>query len=62
MQVLELTRAGSSMEFEIFHGSEKIGTMVVGRGTLTWYGKSRRTGKTLSWTRFAKLMDEQAYE
>ncbi|MDQ3906928.1 MAG: hypothetical protein M3268_01150 [Acidobacteriota bacterium] len=62
MQVLEFTRAGSSMDFEIFASGEKLGTIVIGRGSLTWRGKSRKSVKTFSWTEFAKLMDEQAYE
>lgn len=35
MQVLELTKAGSSIEFEIFAKKEKIGTITVGQGSLT---------------------------
>jgi hypothetical protein len=62
MQVLEFTRAGSSMDFEIFASGEKLGTIVIGRGSLTWRGKSRKSVKTFSWTEFARLMDEQAYE
>jgi hypothetical protein len=61
MQVLELTRAGSSISFEIFADEEKIGEIVIGRGSLTWYGRNRHHGKKLSWSRFAKLMDEYAY-
>ena len=61
MQVLELTKSGSSMDFEIFANSEKLGTIIIGRGSLTWYGKSRKTGKVFSWTEFAKLMDESTY-
>jgi acetyl-CoA carboxylase carboxyltransferase component len=62
MQVLELTKAGSSMELDIFANKIKLGTIIVGRGSLTWYGKSRRTGRTFSWTEFAKIMDEQTYQ
>ncbi len=61
MQVLELTRAGSSMTFEVFSQSEKIGTIVMGRGSFSWWGKGRQTGKRLSWTAFAKLLNKRCY-
>ncbi len=61
MQVLELTKAGSSIDFEIFANKEKIGTIIIGRGSITWRGKDRRYSKRLSWSRFAELMDEFSY-
>ena len=48
--------------WEIFADGEKIGTIVIGRGSLTWYGKNRQKGKRLSWSRFAELMDRFSYE
>ena len=62
LQVPELTKAGSSVSFEIFADGEKIGTIIVGRGSLTWYGGKRKTGKEISWTKFAELMNEHCYE
>jgi nucleotide-binding universal stress UspA family protein len=62
VQVLEFTRAGSSMELEIFANREKIGTIVIGHGSLTWRGGRRKNVKTFSWSEFARLMDDQAYE
>lgn len=62
MQVLELTKAGSSINFEIFADNEKTGTIIIGRGSLTWYGKSRQIGKRISWTKFAEIMDRYSYE
>ena len=61
VQILDLTKAGSSMDFEIYAEGEKIGTIVIGRGSLTWFGKKRQHGKRLSWSRFAQLMDDHAY-
>jgi hypothetical protein len=57
MQILELTKAGSSISFEIYANKEKIGTIVIGRGSLTWTGRSRQYGKRFSWSEFAELMD-----
>ena len=61
VQILDLTKAGSSMDFEIFANEEKIGTIIIGRGSLTWYGRNRKHGKTFSWSEFAEMMDERSY-
>jgi hypothetical protein len=60
MQVLELTKSGSSIKFEIFADEEKLGTMVIGRGSITWYGRNRKRGKRLSWSQFAETFDDYA--
>lgn len=57
-----LSRAGTSLHLEIFAREEKIGDLEIGRGALYWKGGKRHTRKRLSWTRFAELMDELAYE
>jgi hypothetical protein len=61
VQILDLTKAGSSIDFEIFANEEKIGTIILGRGSLTWYGRNRKSGKSFSWSEFAELMDARAY-
>jgi hypothetical protein len=61
LQVIELARAGASLDLEIFAAKEKIGTLIVGRGSLYWYGSHRQKRKLISWTRLAGMMDELAY-
>ena len=61
IQVQELSKAGTSIEFEIYASNEKIGTLVIGRGSLTWRGGRRQKEKTISWTRFAEMMDDITY-
>lgn len=61
VQILDLTKAGSSMEFEIYANKEKIGTIIIGRGSLTWRGGRRQRDKRLSWSEFAKMMDDYSY-
>ena len=61
VQILDLTKAGSSMELDIYANKEKIGTVIIGRGSLTWRGGKRQRDKRLSWSEFAKMMDEYAY-
>jgi len=61
LQVMELAKAGSSLELEIFASQEKLGTLIIGRGSLYWYGRNRHKSKRISWTRFAEMMDGLAY-
>lgn len=61
LQVLELAKAGSSLELEVYASKEKLGTLIIGRGSLYWYGRNRHKSKRISWTRFAEMMDELAY-
>ena len=59
LHVVELTLAGSSLDLAI---KEKIGTMIiVGSGSLLWYGGKRQLRKRIPWSRFAAMMDELAY-
>jgi hypothetical protein len=62
LHVLELTRAGSSLDLEIYADKEKIGTMVIGSGSLSWKGGKRQIVKRIAWSRFAAMMDQLAYE
>lgn len=61
LHVVELTRVGSSLDLEIYADKEKIGTMIIGRGSLVWFGGKRQTRKRIPWSRFAAMMDELAY-
>ena len=61
LQVTELAKAGSSLELNIYASKEKIGTLVIGRGSLFWYGRSRQKRKRIAWSRFAEMMDDLAY-
>jgi hypothetical protein len=61
LQVMELAKAGSSLDLEIYASKEKLGTLIIGRGSLYWYGRNRHKSKRISWSRFAEMMDELAY-
>jgi hypothetical protein len=58
VQVQELSKAGTSIDIEIYKEEEKIGTLVIGRGSVTWRGGKWKHGRRFSWSRFAALMDE----
>lgn len=57
----ELVKAGSSLRLQIFSNEEKIGQLEVGRGSLYWYGRNRKSRQRVDWSRFAEMMDELAY-
>jgi len=58
---VDLAKAGSSLNLQIYAHEEKIGELEVGRGSLYWYGRSRHKSKRINWTRFAEMMDQLAY-
>ncbi len=59
LRLVELTRAGSALTLEIIDlkRNEKLGTIVIGQGSFTWYGPNRRKPKWWNWTRFAEIMN-----
>jgi hypothetical protein len=59
VQIHQLSKAGTSIDFQIYAEEEKIGTMIIGRGSVTWFGRNRKTPIELNWTRFAQIMDER---
>ncbi len=58
---IELVRAKSSLHLNVWADGQKIGQLEIGQGSLFWWGKNRHKSKRLSWTKFAKKMDELAY-
>ena len=58
VQIMELSKSGTSIQLEIFAQGEKIGQLVIGRGSMTWYGRKWHKGRRFSWPRFAAKMDE----
>jgi hypothetical protein len=50
----ELTRRGSSITLNVTSIAGRVGTLTVGRGSLTW--KHRKTRKTMTWWEFSEHM------
>ena len=61
LKVRELTRAGSSLNLNIYSRHQKIGELAIGRGSLYWWGGKRHRRKRVGWSRFATIMNELAY-
>jgi hypothetical protein len=51
------------MDFEIFADGEKLGTLSIDQGSINWKkGRKQYWGKPISWTKFAELMNDAAYD
>ena len=61
LRVPQLSKAGTSLELAIYAGEQKIGTLIMGRGSLFWQGRKRHTRKRISWSTFADMMDRHVY-
>jgi hypothetical protein len=61
LQVVELTKAGSSLDLEIFNDEGKLGTIIIGRGSLYWIGANKQKSNRISWSKFANMMNKLAY-
>ena len=58
---VDLTKATSALDLVLIADGEKLGELVVGRGSFFWYGRNRKTRKRIAWTDFATMMDKLAY-
>jgi len=56
--VPELAKAGSSLSLQIYADKRKIGELLIGQGSLYWYGRKKQKSKRIPWRKFAELMDE----
>lgn len=61
LSVVELTKAGTSLDLEISADGERLGSLQIGRGSLYWRGAKRQRGRRVSWSQFAQQMDKLAY-
>jgi hypothetical protein len=61
LEVKEMNRNGDSLYLEIYGDEEKLGTLLIGQGSFTWYARNAKKATVdMNWTRFAALMDECA--
>jgi hypothetical protein len=61
LRVRDVTRAGTSLEMEVFAAGERLGHLTIGSGSVIWRGRNRRSSKRIPWSRFAEEMDRLAY-
>ena len=61
LQVFGITKAGTSLNLEIFSEGEKLGQLTIGRGSINWRGGKHKKEKRIRWPDFAEWMNERAY-
>lgn len=61
LQVFEISKAGTSLDLEIFAEDQKLGELTIGRGSINWRGRNRQSTKRIRWSKFAEMMDRLAY-
>lgn len=57
VQLHDLAKAGASIEIRVSRDEERIGRLVIGRGSITWYGRKWKHGRKFPWSRFAEVME-----
>lgn len=45
---------------QITHSGKKAGKLVARNGGLIWFGKNKKIGTRVSWTKFSKIMSENS--
>jgi hypothetical protein len=56
-----LPKAKSALGLAVFAGKHRLGQLEIGRGGLYWWGHKRQRSKRISWSRFASMMNWEAY-
>ena len=56
LQIIELSKAGSAVTFEVFCDGLKLGTIEVGQGSFGWKPVNKQRIKRKSWTDFEAFM------
>lgn len=57
---VDLTKATSALNLVLRADGEKIGELVVGRGSFFWYARNSRKRQRITWSDFAALMGQHA--
>lgn len=61
LQVFGITKAGTSLDLEIYSEGVKLGHLTIGRGSVNWRGGKHKKEKRIRWPDFAEWMNERAY-
>jgi hypothetical protein len=57
MKVRDITRAGTSLELDIYGDGKKLGVMTIGAGSMMWK-RGRSAVKRIRWSEFAEMMQD----
>jgi len=57
VRVRDLTRAGTSLELDVYDDGRKLGRITLGQGSMIWT-RGRARPKRIRWSEFAQIMNE----
>lgn len=57
----ELTKAGTGITLDIFSNNARLGTLLVGQGSMQWKPAGQQSSKRIDWTTFAQKMADGEY-
>jgi hypothetical protein len=57
VQIMELSKSGTSITLYIQDEGEMLGKLVIGRGSMSCFGRKRHNPRRFSWQRFAAKID-----
>jgi hypothetical protein len=57
---VDLTKATSALNLVLRADGEKLGELVVGRGSFFWYARNSKKRQRITWSDFADLMSKNA--
>ena len=57
---VDLTKATSALNLVLRADGEKLGELVVGRGSFFWLARNSKTRQRITWSDFADLMEKNA--
>jgi hypothetical protein len=61
LQVIELSKRGSAIRFEIYSDKTKIGDIQIGKGSFGWKSGSKKDFQTRDWTTFCNMLNQYFY-
>ncbi len=56
-RVPERDLGNPDVEFYIWNGDKRLGTLKVSKGAVVWFSKNARRGRKIGWPRFSELME-----
>jgi hypothetical protein len=57
VKVRDMTRAGTSLELNIYSAGRKVGVLTLGQGSMIWKRGARKPQR-VRWEKFSQLMDD----
>ena len=60
LDVQDLEIGGKDVVFKVYQDGEKFGELRLSRGAVVWRGRSDQFGRKMRWTKFDRVMQEEA--